>query len=134
MLAATAAIGTGVAAIPTAAAFAATPYNYYLDNHNINVQFFPSSGSNSFKIFHYDGPVLGEYVLVGHGSVTSDSSTGTWTLKVCDDKADGIGPYIDRDGGSYGTEGNGTCSTVVAIPSEWRVRWDGYHTPWQPMP
>jgi hypothetical protein len=57
-----------------------------------------------------------------------------YTLKVCDDKADGIGPYIDLNGGSYGTNGNGTCSTYVAEPYEWRVRWDGYYTPWLNMP
>lgn len=131
-LAAAAAIGAGMAAIPTAAALAATPYHYYLDNGAINVQFFPSSGSNSFKIYH-DSDLAG-YQLVGNGSVTRNSSTGTWSLKVCDDRADGIGPYIDRDGGSYGTGGNGTCTTYVAIPSEWRVRWNGFATPWQPLP
>jgi hypothetical protein len=39
-----------------------------------------------------------------------------------------FGPYIDVPGGSYSTGGNGTCSTTVAIPSEWRVRWNGFVT------
>jgi hypothetical protein len=113
-LAATAAIGAGVAAIPTTAALAATPYHYYLDNNTINVQFFPSSGVNSFKIYHYSS--LADWQLVGNGSVTANRDTGTWNMKVCDDRADGIGPYIDVPGGSYGTGGN------------------GFDTPWQSMP
>jgi uncharacterized protein (DUF427 family) len=139
-LAAVAALGAGMAVVPAGAALAssATPsaaprtteYAYYFDNRNISMEFFPTSGATTFEIWHFNV----SWHEVGNGSIIADHSTGTWTLKICDDKADGIGPYIDRDGGSYGASGNGTCSTVVTILSEWKVRWDGYSTPWQPLP
>src|SRR5262249_54023751 len=80
----------------------------YLDGGAINVQFTGTSNSTSFVIYHVGNCLPNCWNKVGHGSVTHNVSTGTYTLIVCDDKADGIGPYIDRDGGSYGTNGNGT--------------------------
>jgi hypothetical protein len=91
-----------------------------------------TTASTSFNIYKANCNIIGQWCKVGHGSVTRESST--WLLTVCDDKADGIGPYIDRDGGSYGTNGNGTCCSVYAIPEHWRVRWNGYATPWFAMP
>lgn len=71
--------------------------------------------------------------VIGHGSVENVGS-GTYRLIVCDDSADGKAVYIDRDGGSYGTSGNGTCNQVYASPYQWRVRWNGMVTPWFTMP
>jgi len=128
-LLAAAGISTGFLMMPTAA-MATNVFHYYADNGSINFQFSEDPGNATFEIWHDD--TFGWHE-VGNGSVTADGG-GVYTLTVCDDKADGIGPYIDRDGGSYGTNGSGTCSTYVAEPYEWRTRWDGYSAPWLGMP
>jgi hypothetical protein len=70
---------------------------------------------------------------VGHGTVKEMGFEDSYTI--CDDAADGIGPYIDRSsGGSYGTSGNGHCTTDIVVPSNWRVRWDGATTPYFTIP
>jgi hypothetical protein len=132
-LVAAAAIGAGIFAMPTAALATSSAGNHqYSIGGGVVVTALSSSTKTTFEIDVSCG--LGTNVCeVGHGSVAKYGSSA-WSLTVCDDRADGIGPYIDRDGGSYGTDGNGTCSMVVAIPEHWRVRWDGRVTPWFTMP
>lgn len=91
-----------------------------------------TSSTSTATTFDITDPLPVGYIRLGHGTV--ERSGSIWYLTVCDDHADGIGPFIDRDGGSYGTGGAGTCTTYGAIPVHWRVRFNGAVTPWFTMP
>ena len=130
-LLATALVGAGIFALPTAALATSSAGNHqYSVGGGVVVTVLSWQTKSTFEI-DVTCHVM-DSCEVGSGSVIREGSA--YSLTVCDDRADGIGPYIDRDGGSYGTDGNGTCSTVVAIPEHWRVRWDGLVTPWFTMP
>lgn len=124
----------GVLASPTIASATSNAGNhtYYIEpNSHLEWVTTTSTTTKTSFIIKYDlCPPVSTECQVGHGSITRGSSA--WTLTICDDKADGIGPFIDRsDGGSYGTSGAGHCSSVVAVPPLWRVRWGATdHTPW----
>lgn len=105
--------------------------NSYGFPNNVTVDFSSNSSTTTFTIYEHP-PVIGLPYRLGHGSVQRTGSV--WNLTVCDDYPDGIGPYIDRDGGFYGTNGYPNCSTYVAVPQHWRVRFNGSVTPWFTMP
>ncbi|MEU1538348.1 hypothetical protein ABZ461_09520 [Actinacidiphila glaucinigra] len=127
-MAAVAAVGIATPASATSSA-GSKVYNLSLEYY---VQTSSTTTKTTFTIMGHTCNSWGLPCQVGHGSI--ERSGSVWYLVVCDDKADGIGPYIDRDGGSYGASGNGTCGTVYAVPSQWRVRWNGWTTPWFTRP
>jgi len=100
-LLATAVVGAGIFALPTAAlaTSSAGTRTWPISEHH-SVQTVSNSTKTTFVINSICNLV--QVCQVGHGSVTRDGTA--WSLTVCDDRADGIGPYIDRDGGSYGDE------------------------------
>ena len=107
------------------------PYYHVFTNGN-GTGWISADTRGNFDIYAPSCVTLGAVFdcQVGHGYL-HETSANHYKIDVCDDKADGIGPYVQPGTVSkIGGSGNGKCSpgTYNNTLFTWTITWDGWST------